>query len=257
MAVERSYKTEAIVLRKTKLGERDLIITAIAAHGGLVRGVAKGARKPGGSFAAKLDLFSCADLMLAKGRNLDVITEARFTPGYPQGTCGLEQSACAAVIAELLCIICQEGLEHPRLYELSKAAFAAILQSDERTAASITAAALIKIVSTAGFRPALDLCQSCGTQIQLDAATAQVFFSIEEGGATCDACRTHSEGYYVDIALITWVKALLYSRFDEIEDLNMDLSTSFSVLHFLKPWIEHHCGCKLKSFAYLLSCGLF
>ena len=257
MAQERCYKTEAIVLRKTKLGERDLIVTTIASHGGLVRAVAKGARKPGGSYAAKLELFGCVDLMLAKGRNLDVITDARFAPGFPLHNYGLEQSACAAVVAELLSVICQEGLEHPRLYELSKAAFLALSESDCKTAVSITAAALVKIVSTAGFRPSLDRCQACGSPIPIDSNIGEVFFSVEDGGATCSECVRLSEGYFVDASVLAWTKALLYSRFGEIGNSNIDVSTSFSVLLFLKPWIEHHCGCSLKSLSYLLSCGLF
>ena len=257
MSVERSYKTEAIVLRKTKLGERDLIVTTIASHGGLVRAVAKGARKPGGSYAAKLDLFACVDLMLAKGRNLDIITDARFAPDFPQHNYDLEQSACASVVAELLSEICQEGLEHPRLYDLSKVAFLTIAKSNRETAIAITAAALVKIVSTAGFRPSLDICQACGIQLQLDSDCTQVFFSVDDGGATCAGCQKTTEGYYVDASMLNWTKALLYSRFSEIQAFDIDVSTSFSILHFLKPWIEHHCGCSLKSLTYLLTCGLF
>ena len=52
MAKLQTYKTLALVLRKTKLGERDLIVTLLAESGALLKCVAKGARKPGGSFAA-------------------------------------------------------------------------------------------------------------------------------------------------------------------------------------------------------------
>ena len=69
----KTYKTSGIVLRKTKLGEKDLIVSILDESGALVRAVAKGARKPGGSYAAKLELFSVVDLMLAQGKNLDVI----------------------------------------------------------------------------------------------------------------------------------------------------------------------------------------
>ena len=123
MAATRTYKMQALVLRKTKLGERDLIITLLSDSGELVKAVAKGARKQGSSFAAKLDLFSSVDLMLAKGRSLDVVTDARFTSATLRLSFGLETGACAAAVAELLSTVCQEGLAHPRLYEMAKAAF--------------------------------------------------------------------------------------------------------------------------------------
>ena len=155
MAATRTYKMQALVLRKTKLGERDLIITLLSDSGELVKAVAKGARKPGSSFAAKLDLFSSVDLMLAKGRSLDVVTDARFTSATPRLSFGLETGACAAAVAELLSTVCQEGLDHPRLYEMAKAAFQAIAAQDAVHAIALADAALIKIVSSAGFRPNL------------------------------------------------------------------------------------------------------
>ena len=52
MASPRTYRTRAIVLDKTKLGESDLILELLAENGSLVRAVAKGARKPGSRLAA-------------------------------------------------------------------------------------------------------------------------------------------------------------------------------------------------------------
>ena len=118
----KTYKTRAIVLRKTKLGEKDLIVTLLGESGALVRAVAKGARKPGGSYAAKLDSFSCVEVMLAEGRNLDVVASAKLVGTQGSGF-GIEQSACAAVLAELLSALAQEGLPHERLFPMAQSAF--------------------------------------------------------------------------------------------------------------------------------------
>ena len=53
-----TYSLQALVLRKTKLGETDLIVTLLAQDGRQVRAVAKGARKPNSSFASRLEIFS-------------------------------------------------------------------------------------------------------------------------------------------------------------------------------------------------------
>ena len=50
-----TYDARAIVLRKTKLGESDLIVTLLAQDGSQARAVAKGARKPARPFAARLE----------------------------------------------------------------------------------------------------------------------------------------------------------------------------------------------------------
>ncbi len=48
----QSFWVRGLVLRKTKLGESDLIVELLNDEGCLVRAVAKGARKPKSSFAS-------------------------------------------------------------------------------------------------------------------------------------------------------------------------------------------------------------
>ena len=40
--------------------------------------VAKGARKPGGRLAARCELFCTVDLLLARGRSLDIVSQAEL-----------------------------------------------------------------------------------------------------------------------------------------------------------------------------------
>ena len=79
MARGRTRHTSAIVIDRTKLGESDLILTLLEADGSQGRAVAKGARKPGGKLAARVQLFCEDDLLLAVGRNLDVVAEAQLS----------------------------------------------------------------------------------------------------------------------------------------------------------------------------------
>ena len=73
-----TYSLQALVLRKTKLGETDLIVTLLAQDGRQVRAVAKGARKPNSSFASRLEIFSEVDLLLVCGKSLDIVKEAKL-----------------------------------------------------------------------------------------------------------------------------------------------------------------------------------
>ena len=68
-----TYTERALVLRRTKLGESDLILTMLADDGSLAKAVAKGARKPKSSFAARTEPLCVADLLCARGRSLDIV----------------------------------------------------------------------------------------------------------------------------------------------------------------------------------------
>ena len=74
----------ALVLRRTKLGETDVIVTLLAEDGSQVKAVAKGARKPTSSFASRLELYSVAKILVAEGKNLDIVKEVRLLEGNAQ-----------------------------------------------------------------------------------------------------------------------------------------------------------------------------
>jgi DNA repair protein RecO (recombination protein O) len=79
-------KSEAILIRKHLLTETSLIVVWCTREHGIVRTAAKGARRPGSSFAGKLDLFYSAEISWVRSRRggLHVLREASVTD-YRQG----------------------------------------------------------------------------------------------------------------------------------------------------------------------------
>ncbi|HET6498620.1 MAG TPA: recombination protein O N-terminal domain-containing protein, partial [Coriobacteriia bacterium] len=78
-----AYRIRALVLRKTRLGEADIILTLLAGEGTIVRAVAKGMRKPTSRFAGRLEPGSVVDLLLAPGRTLEVVSDVRSVDLHP------------------------------------------------------------------------------------------------------------------------------------------------------------------------------
>ncbi|MFQ5886561.1 MAG: DNA repair protein RecO, partial [Anaerolineae bacterium] len=84
MQRERLYRAEAIVLRRMNLGEADRLLTLYTPEWGKIRVVAKGVRKPTSRKAGHLELFTHSRLLIAKGRSLDIVTQAEtITPFLP------------------------------------------------------------------------------------------------------------------------------------------------------------------------------
>ena len=96
-----TYSLRALVLRRTKLGESDLILTLLSEDGSQKRAVAKGARRPKSSFAARTEPFCVIDALCATGRSLDILKEARLVAAHDALRCNLEASAAAAPVAGL------------------------------------------------------------------------------------------------------------------------------------------------------------
>ena len=253
---ERTRSDRVVVLRKTKLGESDLILTMLSADGSQVRAVAKGARKPTSSFSTRLELYAVSDVLIAQGRSLDIVKEARLVSGHQGIHASLERAACAAPIAELLWRVTQDGLAVPRLFDLTCASLDAIEEAPVDAAPSLCAAALLKILAFCGFRPSLSRCVGCGRPVDA-AGASSVAFSIQDGGVVCDGCRPRLETVSVEAGAIGWARALLGSAFADIRAFDHDQRAAFSVLSLVQQWTREHVGASLKSLNFLFTCGLF
>lgn len=252
-----TYRARVIVLKKTKLGESDLILAMLAEDGSQIRAVAKGARKPASQFASRLELYSVADILLAKGKNLDIIKEARLVKGFGRLRASMEHVAGASCISELLDRVTQLGLENGRLFALTEAALDHLDRADVGVVPSLVAADLLKAMAFVGFRPSLAVCACCGKDVNLAQAGSMVPVSYREGGSLCPSCARSYEAVRLRSEVCAWANVLLVSTFDEVDALDLDLSTSFSVLQLCQGWIREHAGANLKSLHFLFTSGLF
>lgn len=252
-----TYSTQVIVLKKTKLGECDLIESLLAADGSQLRVVAKGARKPGNPFASRLELYSCAEVLCSKGRNLDIVKEARLIDGNEKLRIEIEYSTGAAPMAELLDKITQNDLEDKRLFAMTRVAFSALCRVDSENIPSITAAHLLKTLAFAGLRPSFTHCAVCGLPIKETGFGELASISYREGGLLCPRCEPTHDSLKLDAGTIAWAHYLLGSSFDQISEKKVASQDVFAVLHFCQAWIREHLGIQLKSLRFLLTSGIF
>ena len=118
------------MLRRTKLGESDVICTLLSSDGSQIRAVAKGARKPSSSFASRLEVYSVCDLLLCKGKTLDIVKEARLLQGNEHLRSDFALMEAASPMVEILDKTTQVGLEDERLFPMACAALQALKRVD-------------------------------------------------------------------------------------------------------------------------------
>ena len=151
MAGRRTYRTRAIVLDRTKLAEQDLILTLLAADGSQVRAVAKGARKPGGRLAARVELFCETDFLLAAGRSLDVVSEAQTVEPHAALRGDYERVAAASAVAEVARLTCYEDAPDGFLHPICSRALRACEEAADRAHLDLVVAAYaMKVLAHGG-----------------------------------------------------------------------------------------------------------
>ena len=183
----RVYRTDAIVLRRSDLGEADRLLTLFTAQRGKLRVVAKGVRRPGSKKAGHLEPFTLVNLLLARGRELDIITQAEAVRTFPQIRADLLRLGLAASVAEL---IDRFGIQESDSHDLFQLA-ADTLDRLDREAEPEAALRYfqVRLLDLVGFRPELFRCVSCSNE----ARPVDQFFSLSEGGLLCPSCGPQRE----------------------------------------------------------------
>ena len=77
-----NYVTEAINLKSYNLNDADKIIVMYSKDNGLIKGVAKGIKKPKSKLGARMDLLVANSLQLLKGRSMDTIVQAQTVNNF-------------------------------------------------------------------------------------------------------------------------------------------------------------------------------
>jgi len=118
MTSPRTYQTQAIVIKQTKFGEADKIVTLYTLEFGKLKAVAKGACRPGSKLGGNVEPPNYSLLMLAKGRNLDIITQSQTMDGFLSLKGDLWCISCGFYILELIDVSTTEGSPNEPLFDL-------------------------------------------------------------------------------------------------------------------------------------------
>jgi DNA repair protein RecO (recombination protein O) len=183
------YRDEAVVLRTQKLGEADRIVTLLTRRHGRVRAVAKGVRRTGSRFGARVEPFMQVDLQLhcaavEGGRSLDVVTQAetiapfgeRIATDYGRYTAG------TAVLETAERLTAEEREPSLRLYLLVVGALRSLADA-AHTPSLVLDAFILRAMAIAGYEPTLDACARCGEP------GPHRFFAVAAGGLVCPEHR--------------------------------------------------------------------
>ena len=202
MRSPHSYATEAIVLKRTDLGEADRILTLFTPGKGKIRAVAKGARRPISKLAGHLDLLCRSQLQLALGRNLDIVTQAEGRENFLHLRNDLWHMTCGFYLAELVDRFVEDHTPHYDIYvllldtvryldadanALQQQRDQAILltpQQEEGRTRLLLRYFELRLLMAVGYEPTLQNCANCASEIRPE----ENGFRASLGGILCPQC---------------------------------------------------------------------
>ncbi|MBN1192389.1 MAG: DNA repair protein RecO [Coriobacteriia bacterium] len=243
-----SHHTRAISLRRTKLGETDLIVTFLAEDGSQVRAVAKGARKPGSRFCGRVEPYTVVDMLLHTGRTLETVSDAQIVSSHCALREDYDRSQAASVVADFLDKVSVECQPEERLFDLTCATLDAMDVARGDALLALVVAFLLKGMAMHGYRPQFGACASCGGIAGAGA------FSLELGGPLCEACRTPGSdvAYATDEALAA-LRQLMAARMSDVGGLGISRPVLGDSLGLVRSFVVYHVPARLKALAMYAS----
>ena len=199
----RVYRAEGVILRRRNLGEADSIFTVFSGSEGKFEAIAKGVRKARSRMRGHLEPLTRSRVLVAKGRNLDVFTQAETVDSYRRLREDLDASAEALYCLELVDRFTEEREPLPDLYTLLLATLE-LLQGGG--GASVSRFFELRLLSLLGYEPHIDGCVVCGGHLP----EQEALLSPRAGGLVCRQCRVEAGGgRIVSVAVI---KLLRFAR---------------------------------------------
>ena len=237
------YRDHGVVLRTSKLGETDRIITFLTRENGKVRAVAKGVRRPGSKFGARLEPTNNVALQLYRGRNLDIVTQAETLDTNRSLREDYALLTHAISMLEAVDQVAQERESDPVMYRMLEGALRT-LSSEKSPIVSV--AFLWKLLSHEGFHPVLTSCARC--ELEFGDAVEPATFDFGEGGALCSSCAAGG-GRRISADAIVVISALVDARVRAVIDQPPSTEVLLEVEHLGVGALEHHSERRLRSAA--------
>jgi DNA repair protein RecO (recombination protein O) len=234
------YRDTGVVLRTYKLGEADRIVVFLTEENGKVRAVAKGVRKTMSKFGARLEPMSHVKLLLYRGKDLDIVSQAESVEPLAPMLSSLDRASQGIAVLEAAD---QLGLEREPNAQLYRMVVGVLRTIAERPAPLVVPAFFWKLLSAEGLRPELDVCVRCGERP--DDGVELVAFDLDEGGTLCRSCRS---GGPISAPALDLLRMILGGRLNDALAAP-DSPATHEVGVLATRALEHHIERRLKTVA--------
>ena len=218
--MKEHYTTDAINLKSYPLSESDKIILMYSKEKGLLRAVAKGAKKIKSKLGGRMESFVANRLLLNKGKNLDTICQAEAINPFTGLRNSIDKLLYCSYMAEVISVFGYEAdINSEEIYDIFFKSLTKVSSSENKIDIMLTAIKFqLKIMEMFGYKLSLSSCSHCGCENNVD-----WFFSFKAGGIVCANCANN----YNDIVKF---QTKLKDFLSDLEENGFDNCSKYEIL---------------------------
>ncbi|MBE0477632.1 DNA repair protein RecO [Candidatus Aerophobetes bacterium] len=183
-----TLKTRGIALTSYELFEQDKIVTFYTQNFGMLKAVAKGARKIKSRFAPVVQFPSYVDIYIYKRESsqMGTLTDCRTRYLFPKIRTNIFRFAYASYVAEILLGSLKGEEQNHALFSLLLKAFFLLEDKKEEDFDILICSFKLKLLYILGYTPEFRICVECGRKRDF---FISFYFNLQKGGILCERCQ--------------------------------------------------------------------
>ncbi|MCK9479960.1 MAG: DNA repair protein RecO [Firmicutes bacterium] len=231
---------KGLIIKETKFGEGDKIITILTPDFGIIQAVAKGARSYKSKFLAGSQLFCYTNFGLTKRGKMFSLSFAEPIHTFYEIRKSVEKISLSVYFCELLSEVCTDSHQADAALRLALNTLFKLSKNDNL--AQIKASFELRLISDAGFTPELSCCVKCGRTGHFN------LFSANDGGVQC--CDCCGSGNALSAGTIRAISHIITCELKKVFAYEADENVLFELEHTAENYILCQIGRLPQSLKY-------
>lgn len=252
----RLRNTRAVVAKTMKLSDSSKLVSLITEHHGLMKVVAKGARRPRSVFGAALEPVTLINCMVytREQRELQNLSAAEIIDPYEELKGDLSLFAVSSAIVEIALTQTVEEDPGAATFDLVVEGLNELRLAGAKHAEKVLWRFALKLLAAAGYRPSLDACVKCGKRPRGGPA----FLSFADGGVVCGCTETDTRfGLRISPGALMAMNQLLDDDPATLRHLKIAPAQHHEIENAVLQFLAYHSGSSRppRSLAFLRKLG--
>ncbi len=244
---ERLYRTDAIILRRSDFGEADRLLTVFTPERGKLRLLAKGVRKITSRKAGHVELFMLTNMLVARGRTWDIVSQAEIVEPYRELREDLDKTSHAYYLAELVDRFTEEYDPNAPLFELLALTLAHLGHADDDF--MVLRYFETHLLGLTGYQPQLHFCVVCQEALE---PVDNNYFHFVDGGTLCPKHgQTRPNAEIIPLPVLKVLRYLQTEPWEKITRLQLTPTTRQQVENLFLGYLTFVLERWLKSVDFI------
>lgn len=234
-----SIITNGLVLKVNDVGESDRVVTMLTSDLGVIHCFANRAKKINGKINAATQSLCYGEFTIYTGKDSYIISSAEAKEVFFNLRSDITAVALAQYFCSLAIELIPEGEPAPQSLRviLNSLAF---LQNKKRSADFIKAVTELKLLTLAGFAPAIGECNKCG-----DTGGGKGAFDTRNGKFCCEKCG--NAGTKISAGVMMAMRHIVSSPVDRIYSFSVPLDDEKILMQICEEYLLNTLGKSFKT----------